>query len=182
MELPEIALPGLTPFTATLKGAWQPERNGGHYIQREWCGSITAEQPFVAAAVVRRENTLAWCRTPWPASSEHAVRITYSSYGPARQHFNTYLSIGNAIVQTHGVRTNADTAAIEIADGALDGAKLLTLARLRETQSVFGALLVAAADARSARNHTWHLRGSESEDERATRIFGGRRNGSLILP
>jgi hypothetical protein len=181
MELPEIALPGLTPFTATLEGQWQSERDGGHYRQREWYGSLKAEQPFVAAVVVRRENTLSWCRTPWPAAPEHPVRITYSSYGPERQHFNTYLSIGNAIVQTHGVRTDADTAAIEIADGALQGAKLQALARLAETQSAFGAWLVTAGDARSARNHTWHLRGSGCEDERASRIFGGRRNGSLIL-
>ena len=102
MELPEIALPGLTPFTATLEGAWQSARDRGHYRQREWCGSIKAERPFVAAAVVRTENTLSWCRTPWPASSEHAVKITYSSYGPERQHFNAYLSIGTVIVQTHG--------------------------------------------------------------------------------
>src|SRR5688572_23950243 len=115
MELPEIALPGLTPFTATLEGAWQPARDGGHYIQREWCGSLRAERPFVAAAVVRTENALAWCRTPWPAALEHAVRITYSSYRPERQHFNAYLSIGNAIVQTHGLRPDADNTAIEIA-------------------------------------------------------------------
>jgi hypothetical protein len=181
MELPEIALPGLTPFTATLNGAWQSERDGGHYRQREWCGSIKAEQPFVAALVVRMENTLSWCRTRWPAASEHAVKITYSSYGPERQHFNVYLSIGNAIVQTHGLRANADTAAIEIADVALEGARLQTLVRLAETQSVFGAWLVAAGDARSARNHTWHLRRSDCEDRRATQIFGGRRNGSLML-
>jgi len=181
MDLPEIALPGLTPFTATLEGAWQSVSDGGHYIQREWFGSLKAERPFVAAAVVRRENTLSWCRTRWPAASEHAVRITTSSYGPERQHFNAYLSIGNAIVQTHGLRPNADAAAIEIAEGALEGARLQTLVRVAETQSVFGAWLVAAGDARSARNHTWHLRGSGCEDERAARIFGGRRNGSLIL-
>ena len=69
---------------------------------------------------------------------------------------------------------------MEIADGALEGAKLQTFVRLAETQSVFGAWLVASSDARSARNHTWHLRGS-CEDERVARIFGGRRNGSLIL-
>jgi hypothetical protein len=181
MELPEITLSGLTPFTAVLDGAWQSERDGGHHRQREWCGSIKAEQPFVAAALVRTENTLSWCRTPWPAASEHAVRITYSSYGPARQYFNAHLSVGNAIVQTHGLRTNTDARAIEIADGALDGARLHTLVRLAETQSVLGALLVAAGDARSARNHTWHLRGSDGGDKRAARIFGGRRNGSLIL-
>ena len=160
----------------------QTARDGGHYIQREWRGSIKAEQPFVAVAVVRTENTLSWCRTPWPAASQHAVKITYSSYGPERQLFNAYLSIGNAFVQTHGSIPNADRAAIQIAEGALDGLKLQTLVRVGETQSVFGAWLVAESDARSARNHTWHLRGSGCEDERAARIFGGRRNGSLILP
>ena len=109
------------------------------------------------------------------------MKITYSSYGPERQHFNAYLSIGTVIVQTHGERPNADSAAIEIADGALEGAKLQTFVRLPETQSMFGAWLVAAGDARSARNHTWHLRGSGCEDQRAARIFGGRRNGYLIL-
>ena len=181
MELPEIALPGLTPFTATLEGAWQSARDGGHYIQREWCGSLKAERPFVAAAVVRTANTLAWCRTPWPAASEQAVKITTSSYGPEKQHFNAYLSIGSAIVQTHGLRPDADRASLEIADGALEGARLQTLVRFTETESTFGAWLVTAGDARSARNHTWHLRGSGFEDERAARIFGGRRNGSLIL-
>ena len=79
------------------------------------------------------------------------------------------------------LETQRHTPAIAIADGALEGAKLQTLVRLPETQSVFGAWLVTAGDARSARNHTWHLRGSDCEDQRAAHIFGGRRNGYLIL-
>ena len=182
MGLPEIALSRLTPFAATLDGAWQPERSGGNYRKREWHGAIKVEQTFVAVAVALQESTLSWCRARWPPVSELAVRITYTSYGPALNRFDAHLSIGGSVVQTFGARTETDESPIEIAAGALEGGKLQTLAGLPETESAaLGVWLVAGSDARSARNHTWHLRGSECEDHRAARIFGGRRNGSLIL-
>ena len=184
MGLPDIVFAGLTPFTARLDGAWRPNRDGGHYTQREWRGSLRADRAFVGITLVRRENTLSWCRTPWPAAAEHEVGFIWSSYGPSRQYFNAYFAIGSAIVQTHVEAPNADAIAVEIAVGIVSGGTIQPLVRLaNETRVAFGAWLIAAEDARSARNHTWHLRrvSPAGSDDRATRIFGGRRNGSMVL-
>jgi hypothetical protein len=115
---------------------------------------------------------------------EREVRLTYSAYGPDRQYFNTYLSVADAIVQTAGEMANADACMVEMATGAVHGGEIQALARLSDAPHAFvGTWLVAVGDARSARNHTWHLRGPLAEgcDPRAARIFGGRRNGLMTL-
>jgi len=183
MGLPDIALRGLTRFAVGLEGAWASERETATYRQREWRGVLRADEPFVAVALASIEGGLAWCRTRWPAASEHEVRVTCSVYGPARRHFNAHFSIADAMVQTFCEIAKAEDGAVEIGAGVLQGGEVQTVARTVDARVSLGVWLIAAADARSARNHTWHLRGAAPEDPEsvAGRIFGGRRNGSMSL-
>jgi hypothetical protein len=184
MGLPDIGLSGLSPFTARLEGGWRADRETKTYRQREWRGTLRSDQAFVAVVLAGRDDGLSWCRTRWPAAAEHELTFTYSSHGPARQYFNAYLSIGTAIVQTHGEMADAESSMVAIASGTVHGAGIQVISRLApEARAVFGVWLVAAQDARSARNHTWHLRSPlpEDSDSRAARIFGGRRNGAMSV-
>ena len=183
MDLPDIALPGLTRFAGRLEGAWGLERETTTYRQREWRGVLRADEPFVAVALASIEGGLAWCRTRWPAAPEHEVCVTCSVYGPSRLHFSAYLSIADAMVQTFREIAEGDDGAVEIGSGVLQGGEMQTVARTQDARLSLGVWLIAAADARSARNHTWHLRRPFAEgcDPRTSRIFGGRRNGSMSL-
>ena len=185
MRLADIALSGLTPFTATLEGDWQTERATAAYRQREWRGVLRADRAFVAVSLACHGTALSWCRMRWPGAAECDVRVTCSAYGPNRQYFSVHLSVADAIVQIAVEMANADACVAEIATGTVQGGTIEALARLPEGTRVFaGAWLVDASNARSARNHTWHLRSphAESCDPHTARIFGGRRNGSMILP
>ena len=183
MHLPDIALPGLTRFAGRLEGAWHSERETATYRQREWRGVLRADVPFVAVALALSESGLAWCRARWPAASERDVRLTCSVYGPSRRHFNAHFSIADAMVQTFCEIEKTEDGAVEIAVGTLKGGEMQTVARTKDARVSLGFWVIAAADARSARNHTWHLRGvdAENSDSMAARIFGGRRNGSVSL-
>ena len=184
MGLADIALSGLTPFTATLEGEWQAARETATYRQHDWRGILRADRAFVAVSLVCHDNALSWSRTRWPGSAEQDVRVTCSTYGPERQRFSLHLSVADAIIQASCEIANAESVTVEIAARELQGGSIESLANFGRLPSLStGAWLVAASDARSARNHTWHLRSplAKSSDPRVPRIFGGRRNGSMVL-
>jgi hypothetical protein len=182
MALPEFVLSEVTRFGASLEGAWQAERNTTQYKQREWRGVLRSDQSFVAVAMMSDGKTLGWCRTRFAASQRQDVRFTFSRFGAGFEQFTGQFSVADATVQAGGTIGNDDAALPLI--GGVRGGEIQALIHVgRNARASFGAWLISAADARSARNHTWHLRTDlpADADPLASRILGGPRNGWIGL-
>jgi hypothetical protein len=169
-----------------IEGAWRPVAYVGHVL---WEGVATAEEPITALALGRDPSTLSFARAGRSDTLALHLRLAVSPDEPSesRHHVRVHLSIG-----PQGSSDGSGTAILSLSLRLTSAAPFMFslnhhragapawFARAWSAERTeFGALFVAVADTRSARNRLWHLRdGVEAPDLFAAALARGR-SGSI---
>lgn len=177
----------LRRIPVAIEGAWQPIS----YVGRaRWEGTATADEPITALALGRDHQHIYWARAGRPvgnalklvlsvlpnegSDSRYDVHLHFTvqppehsdSSGAAGLDLTLRLSSTAPFVFSLGDRVTGDPAWFArpwTADDRFD----------------FGALFVARADTRSARNHLWHLKESVVAPDDFAEALAYGRNGRI---
>lgn len=146
-----------------IVGDWQPVA----YVGRlEWHGIARAEEPITALALLRDAKGITWARAGRGGANELDLRLSVQP-GPseARADVAMFLTIqprdvpqGDGVAHVHTqVRLTATAPFMFSLNHWTTGVPAWFAQLWTEGDVRFGALFVAEAETRSARNHLWHL-------------------------
>ncbi len=176
----------LRQIPVRMAGDWQPVAYVGH----EWQGTATADEPITALALIRTESETQWSRVGHAGTGELSLKL---SLRPGVQETRHYVYIW-LTVQPSGVLGGSGMAHLQARARLTSTAPFLFaldhittgvaswFAHPSAAEDVrLGALFVAEADTRSARNKLWHLRkGIVGPDETLTAALAYGRTGKFV--
>jgi hypothetical protein len=148
-----------------IEGAWQPVAYVG---QARWEGVATADEPITALALLRDDAGTRYARSGRTGASTLRLQLALfpADHSDSRYDVRLHFSIqppgpgdssGEASIQ--GIIRLTSTAPVIFAlDHHVTGDPAWFARTWTAERIDLGALFVATADTRSARNHLWHLR------------------------
>ena len=177
----------LRQIPVRVAGDWQPVAYVGHV---EWHGTATADEPITALALIRTESETQWSRVGHAGTGELSIKLSVRP-GVQETRHDVYIWL---TVQPSGVPSGSGMAHVQ-AHVRLASASPFMFALDHITTGVtswfarpwaaedvrLGALFIAEADTRSARNNLWHLRkGIVGPDEPLTAALAYGRTGKFV--
>jgi hypothetical protein len=176
----------LRQIPVRMAGDWLPVADAGPL---DWHGTATADEPITALALIRTESETHWSRVGHAGAAELSIKLSVRpGVRATRDDVYIWLTVlptsvlggsGIAHVQAHVPFASAAPFMFSLDDITTGVASWF--ARPWVAKDVrLGALFVAEADTRSARNHLWHLRkGIVGPDEPLTAALAYGRSGTF---
>ena len=177
----------LTRIPVRVAGAFEPVAYVGHV---NWAGTAAADEPITALALSRTPDATDWARVGRLHTNELSIslRVRPDEADESRRAVWVWLSMQPAgQPQGHGQAMLqqkyrlASTAPFMFTHSQVVTGEVAWFARPWTAEdNRLGALFVAERDARSARNHLWHLRaGIDGPDAAVTTALNRGRHGTL---
>jgi hypothetical protein len=179
---------GLKRIPIRITGDWRPVAYVGH---AEWHGLAVADEPITALALIRGPSEMRWARVGHDGAYELDIALSVRpAESERRKDVVVWLAIrpkgkrgsdgeGRVVIP---VRLTSTAPFIFFLNHHVTGETGWFAHAWSKEEERLGALFVAEADTKSARNHLWRLReGVEGPDTAiATALMGGR-SGVLAL-